>query len=78
MADVSYRNRTNLGDVLRGHREATPWSQVELGERVSISASLIARFESGEREPAMIVLCALRDTFGLSWAEFFVGLGPLR
>jgi len=47
-------------------RRAAGWSQAELAEKLKISPSTVGMYEQGRREPAVQMLAALSELFGVS------------
>lgn len=74
MAETDFRKKTNIGDVLRAHRERQGLSQVELAELIGVNSSTVTRYELGEREPPLAVLKVLRIVFELTWGELLDGV----
>jgi transcriptional regulator with XRE-family HTH domain len=58
--------------------EQTSLSQIELAQRLSISASLVSRLVRGERRLTLSMLRQIADVFGLSQAEVFTRAGVLQ
>lgn len=68
-------NRTNLGELLREHREVAGWTRGAVLHELEIHETTLVRYEQGEREPSMELLNIMRQLFGLTWEEF---LGALK
>ncbi len=58
--------------------EQTSLTQVELGHRLGISASLVSRLVRGERRLTLPMLRQIAATFGLSQTEVFARAGILE
>jgi len=55
-----------LGTVIRTHRDAKSWSQVELARRAKIARPYLIRLESGEqRNPSLGILKRLAKALGV-------------
>lgn len=52
-------------------REANNWTQEQLGQAVGLTQSMIARTESGEREPSKDHRIAIAKKFGVSVEYLF-------
>lgn len=55
-----------LGDNIRFFREQLGWTQKQLAERVSISRSVLTRWERGSLTPDIQYLISLSDIFQIS------------
>ena len=55
-----------MGLRIAALRRAAGWSQAELAQRLKISPSAVGMYEQGRREPAVQMLIALSDLFGVS------------
>jgi transcriptional regulator with XRE-family HTH domain len=53
-------------------------SQIELAQRLNISASLVSRLVRGERRLTLSMLRQIADVFGLSQAEVFMRAGVMQ
>jgi len=58
--------------VLR-HRQALGLTQKELGERVEMQQSNVARIERGEQNLTVRTLCKLAEALGTTATELFAG-----
>jgi transcriptional regulator with XRE-family HTH domain len=65
-------------ELLHWLMEQTSLTQVELGQRLGISASLVSRLVSGERRLTLSMLRQIAATFGLSQTEVFARAGALE
>lgn len=63
----------NFGGRLRDLRSSRNWSQHCLGQKIDISASQIAHYESGDRLPSIEVLIKLSYLFGVT-ADYLLGI----
>lgn len=55
-----------MGLRIAALRRSVGWSQAELAEKLKISPSTVGMYEQGRREPAVQMLVALSDLFGVS------------
>lgn len=59
----------NFGTTLRALRTEKKWNQRKLGEMVSVSESMISRYENGEIYPPFETLTALASVLRVSLDE---------
>ena len=62
-----------LGARIAMLRREAGFSQAELAKRLGISASAVGMYELGHREPAVDILVALAQTFGVSTDYLLTG-----
>ena len=55
-----------LGLRIATLRRAKGWNQAELARRLRISPSAVGMYEQGRREPALDIIVALTELFGVS------------
>lgn len=67
--------RDDVGQRIRGHREASGLSLRELARRLGISPSAISQIETGKSRPSVSTLYAIVSELGMSLDELF-GDGP--
>lgn len=59
-------------------RESRNLSQQELAERLDVHASVLSRYETGTRTPALVKLAELLKALVSSWGELGVALAEVR
>lgn len=57
---------TKIGDNIKFLRERQNWFQRELAEKLNISRSTLAKYETGERVPDLHTLIKMADIFDIS------------
>ena len=62
-------NKDELGKLIRFYRQSRNMTQAQLAEALGLSASTIAMYETGKREPDMDTLEALADVFNIRKRE---------
>ena len=65
-----------LGERIALLRRGKGWSQMELAQRLHISASAVGMYEQGRREPSLEGLVELAAVFGVS-ADYLLTGKPL-
>lgn len=66
-----------FGKNIRELRASRNWSQKQLAQRISVSASLIALYETGDRLPSLQNLMDIARTFGVS-TDYLLGRDPMK
>ncbi len=72
------RFRKNLPKALVLLRESRDLSQQELAQRLGVHASVLSRYETGARTPALVKLSELLKALVSSWGELGVALAEVR
>lgn len=67
-----------MGLRIAALRRSAGWSQAELAEKLKISPSAVGMYEQGRREPAVQMLVALSDVFGVSIDYLVTGRAEIR
>lgn len=67
-----------MGLRIAALRRAAGWSQAELAKRLKISPSAVGMYEQGRREPAVQMLVALSELFGVSIDYLVTGQSDTR
>lgn len=62
-----------LGARIASLRRSAGFSQAELAKRLRISASAVGMYEQGRREPAVDILVAMAEVFGVSTDYLLTG-----
>jgi transcriptional regulator with XRE-family HTH domain len=62
-----------LGARIAGLRREAGFSQAELADRLGISASAVGMYEQGRREPAVDMLVAMAEVFGVTTDYLLTG-----
>lgn len=60
-----------VGAVVRKHRKARNWTQIDLASKIGVQQSDLSRMERGEYRVSLEALFCLLDVFGLDFDEFF-------
>ncbi len=63
---------TLLGRRLKGLRQQKGWSLNEMGRYLGVTKQAVSRWESGERIPAIEVVCQIADLFQVS-VDYLLG-----
>ena len=64
--------KNRFAEVLRELRLYTKLSQVELADKLGVTQTAIAKWESGDREPSIDVLISIADFFDCT-IDYLVG-----
>jgi XRE family aerobic/anaerobic benzoate catabolism transcriptional regulator len=59
----------HLGELLRGRREASDWTQQELAQTSGVSLRLIAQLEAGQANVSLLRLSAVAEALGTTAGE---------
>lgn len=62
-----------FGEIIRNLRSECHWSQAQLAQKMGVSSSLIAHYESGERFPSLQALIDISRIFGVT-TDYLLGL----
>lgn len=71
---MTQATRQAIGQRIRQLRKAQGLSQEKLALMVGVERSYLAKVEAGSRNVSIDVLEKIADGFGLSLAEFFLGI----
>lgn len=66
-------NKTELGKNIRSYRILRNYTQARLAEEIGVSASTIAMYETGQREPDMDMIEAIADILNVSIHDLVPG-----
>ena len=66
-----------FGKILRQLRDERKWSQKQLADKLGISDSQVAHYETEDRLPSLQVLINVSRTFGVT-TDFLLGLSSDR
>ncbi|MEO0530840.1 MAG: helix-turn-helix transcriptional regulator [Planctomycetota bacterium] len=65
---------TEVGRLIRKHRNAKGWSQEELADRAGVHRTFISSIERGVRNPTVTSLHRIASAMGLTVSELMDGL----
>lgn len=71
-------NKTELGKNIRSYRILRNYTQARLAEEIGVSASTIAMYETGQREPDMDMIEAIADILNVSIHDLVPGKSGRR
>ena len=70
-------NSKTIGDAIRNERKKCNITQKELAERLGVSASMIAQYETGKRKPKLETMRKLAEALGVpmgylvaNWSDY--------
>ena len=69
-------NREKFTENLRSAREARDLTQKQVAEALGISDRTYSKWETGETEPGIELLCRLAETYGMRPGDFFAEKAP--
>lgn len=62
-------NSKTIGDAIRNERKKCNITQKELAERLGVSASMIAQYETGKRKPKLETMRKLAEALGVPMGD---------
>ena len=62
-------NSKTIGDAIRNERKKCNIAQKELAERLGVSASMIAQYETGKRKPKLETMRKLAEALGVPMGD---------
>ena len=62
-------NSKTIGDAIRNERKKCNITQKELAERLGVSASMIAQYETGKRKPKLETMRKLAEALGIPMGD---------
>lgn len=74
MEDMDKAKRSfdiSLGQMIRGLRVRSGYTQAELGEIIGVTSSAFSYYESGKIDPGLYTLRKLATVFGIDAGDFF-------